>query len=109
MTPEEAKGWLQTTDSYVFDQETVIDALSTIAGLRFMYGVAVEMPHETGYLAEDIEGEFWAHSDPHFPAVMWFEWDKDAEDIAYFWNRDYPEHATARVVRRLVGEPEVKA
>lgn len=83
------------------------DLARIVAGLRFMYGVAVEMPHGTGYLAEDIDGDIWVHSDPHFPAVMWFGWDKDAEDVAYFWNRDHPEHATARVVRRLVGEPEV--
>lgn len=79
----------------------------TVAGLRFMYGVAVEMPHGTGYLAEDMDGDIWVHSDPHFPAVMWFEWDRDAEDVAYFWNKDHPEHATARVVRHLVGDPEV--
>ena len=77
-----------------------------VAGMRFMYCVAVEMPHGTGYLAEDIDGDIWVHSDHHFPAVMWFAWDKDAEDVAYFWNREHPERATARVVRRLVSEPE---
>ena len=83
------------------------DLAETVARLRFMYGVAVEMPHGIRYLAEDMDGDIWAHSDPHFPAVMWFEWDKDAEDVAVFWNKDHPEHATARVVRRLVGDPEV--
>lgn len=85
MTPEEAKSWLQTTDTYEFDEGTVCDALETIAGLRYEYAVA----------GVDNDGKT-------IPPKTWFPNRYEANIAAMCVNT-----VETHVVRRLVSDVEV--
>lgn len=99
MTPEEAKSWLQTTGDYEFAEETVIDALKTIAGLHYEYAVQVT----------DEDGDWVGIDAKGLPTYDYgkITWHKSRRAAMESLN-DLPFPAMqSRIVRRLVTDEEV--
>lgn len=111
MTPEEARGYIDglsfgsKLDVWVefpnrYDHWDAFDAFATVAGLRYEY--AVQVPHPLGVWSYIIiDRETYEHSITPHP--HWADWENNLDDakcVAESLER-------ARVVRRLVSEPEV--
>lgn len=108
MTPEEAESWLQISDDYELDLDTVCDALETIASLRYEYAAQVEQNGKKYIITDSIDGP-WLCGDDFKVFQNWYSSRMDAKDYAdsWNWNEGKRDGTTARVVRRLVSEPEV--
>lgn len=86
MTPEQALSWLQTTDNYVLDQETMCDALVTVAGLHVQYAARV-IKNGLHYIVTDSDEGPWLCGDLHKVLQDWHEDHTDAWEYADSWNR----------------------
>lgn len=114
MTPEEARGlidgidydserdmWGAFPDRY--DPYTVYDMAETIADMRCEYAVEVDAPEGKAYALESDDGMTYHIANPTYA-----DWEEDRDDMEIFATRvDRDLGTTARVVRRLVSEPEV--
>ena len=84
------------------------DALETIAGLSTEYAAQVEK-YGRKYIITDSDEGHWLCGDDHRVLQDWHRDYMDAEEYADSWNKidGKRDGTTARIVRRLVSEPEV--
>ena len=115
MTPEEAREWLcgleEADENDLQDfvgWKEVADALETIAGLSTEYAAQVEK-YGRKYIITDSDEGHWLCGDDHRVLQDWHRDYMDAEEYADSWNKidGKRDGTTARIVRRLVSEPEV--
>ena len=112
MIPEDARGyidglsfgskqdvWGEFPNRY--DHWDAFEAFATIAGLRYEYAVQVVWGKNVTYAYKDDTGK-----GQFGPLAVW-SWTRGdaAEFVAGL--KDFTPHTTARVVRRLVSDPEV--
>lgn len=106
MTPEEARSWLQTSDDYELDLETVCDALVTVAGLKYQFAAQVRRGTASPWLYVLSNGHFSKRGS----TSVWCKRRVECETaIRAALNRKDVGADTVefRVVRRLVSVPEV--
>lgn len=87
----------------VCDHGAAEEALRTIAGMRYEYLVAVGPEHSPVYTMMNSQGRFVGTT-----LLLADRWATKSEAQSLVDElRDRNENSTARVVRRLAGEPEV--
>lgn len=132
MTPEEARGLLEaatpgpwrafmaTSGQVIVDSgkldnagdvplATAAPALAElVASMHYEYAVQVEKNGRKYIITDSTEGH-WLCGDDHKVLQDWHSDYMEAEDYAYSWNKYDAERTgtTARIIRRLVSEPEV--
>lgn len=103
ITPEQAREALEWWGRGVFDHGAAEHALRTIADMRCEYAVEVDAPEGKAYALESDDGMTYHIANPTYA-----DWEEDRDDMEIFATRvDRDLGTTARVVRRLVSEPEV--
>lgn len=117
MTPEQAQELLDIANRSETDgQRPVTVAAShaplaeaayalaqTVANLHYEYAVATGPEHSPVYAAMNSQGRFIGTT---LALADWWQTKGEAQDLVDEL-RGENEHSTARIVRRLVGEPEV--
>ena len=80
----------------------------TVAGLRYEYAAQVEKDGHK-YIVTDSDEGHWLCGDDHKVLQDWHPCYMDAEECADAWNNidGKRDGTTARIVRRLAGDPEV--
>lgn len=84
------------------------DLAELVAGMHYEY--AAQVGHDgRKKIVTDSDGGLWPCGEINGEMQHWHRDRKDAQDYADCWNSHYSKRtgATARVVRRLVGDPEV--
>ena len=119
MTPEQARKLVASAEKYadedkravlaeIIDAGELVDALLTVASLRYEYAAQVEKDGHKYIVTDSVEGH-WLCGDDHKVLQDWHPCYMDAEEYAHAWNNidGKRDGTTARIVRRLAGESEV--
>lgn len=79
-----------------------------VADMHYEYAAQVEK-NGRKYIITDSDEGHWLCGDDHKVLQDWHSDYMDAENYAYSWNKHDAERTgtTARIIRRLVSEPEV--
>lgn len=88
--------------------EAAPDMAEQIANMHYEYAAQVEKNGRKYIITDSTEGH-WLCGDDHKVLQDWHSDYMEAEDYAYSWNKYDAERTgtTARIIRRLVSEPEV--
>ena len=108
MTPEQAQEALEWWGRGLFDHGAAEQALRTLANMRWQYAAQVEK-NGRKYIVTDSDEGHWLCGDDHKVLQDWHPCYMGAEDYAHAWNNidGKRDGTTARIVHRLVSDPEV--